>query len=175
MRFSWCLPVFFAFMTLCASSRSSAPAGGFLHKEVYPTIIDCSDSISVNGSVNVYTSTAFRMRHSRFLNEFEDSLRSMKRGLPDSGGEKRAILTFCIDKTGKVHDVSVECADSSDTVFKEALKARTLSWQFVFPPSFSIKVIQDIRSTGRTPSGFFGKHRIAVIIGLIAVGVLLLY
>jgi ribosomal protein L44E len=137
-------------------------------------IIDCSDS----ANVNVYGSSAFRTRHSRFLNELADSLRRMKRDLSDSGGEKRAaraILSFRIDKTGKVNDVVVNCADSSDAALKDALQARALSWRFVYYPSLPLKVIQDIRITGRNPQGFFGRHRIAVIIGLIALGVLLFY
>jgi hypothetical protein len=171
MRFNRYLPAFFAVTAFCASLRNISPAAGHLHKEIYPKVIDCSDS----QNVNMYGSAVFRMRHSRFLNEIADSLRRVTRDLSDSGAEKRVLLAFGLDRTGKVADVTVDCADSAGGAFKDALHARVLSWKFNYSPALPLRVIEDLRITKRRQQGFFRRHRTAGIIGLIVLGVLVIF
>lgn len=164
-----------AMTAVCAPySGTNAPAGerhGLFHEETYPQVFDCSDSTMQN----LYRSTAFRMRHSRFFVELADSMRRLQRGLADTGGKKYAVLSFRIDKTGKVDSLDVKCSDSSSCSMKDRLQARILSWRFVFSPSQRLLVIQDISIAQVYSRSFFERHRIPVIIGLIGLGVLLAF
>lgn len=166
------LPVLIAMIAVCTPYKKSATApSGLFHEETYPQVYDCGDSTMQN----LYRSTAFRMRHSRFFIELADSIRVLQRGLSDTGGKKYAILSFCIDKTGKVDSLDVRCGDSSSCSMKERLQARILSWRFVFSPSQRLLVIQDISIAQVYSRSFFDRHRIPVIIGLIGLGILLVF
>ena len=163
-----------AMTAVCAPySGTNTPAGErkSFFQETYPQVFDCSDSTMQN----VYRSSQYRMRHSRFFVELADSMRRLQRGLADTGGKKYAVLSFRIDKTGKVDSVDVKCSDSLSCSMKDRLQARILSWRFVFSPSQRLLVIQDISIAQVYSRRFFERHRIPVIIGLIGLGVLLAF
>lgn len=163
------LATLMAVTAVCAPYSGTTAPSGLFHKETFPQVYDCGDSTMQN----VYRSTAFKMRQSRFFVEFADSIRQLKRGLSDTGGKKYAVLSFRIDKTGKVDSVDVRCSDSSSCSMKDRLKARMLSWRFVFSPSRQLLIIQDISIAQLYSQSFFKRHRIPVIIGLVGLGVLL--
>jgi hypothetical protein len=159
-------------MTLCAVVTIGSPVtaeGGIVPRvESYPQVYDLSET----KQANLYISTSFRTRHTRFFNELSDSIGSLRGAIADTE-RVSAIFSLWINDSGKMDSVRVACSDSSKSRIVKVVHDRLQTWHFATSPSGKYRILQDFVSGPTHVEGFLRKNRKKVFYGsLIVLGIL---
>ena len=160
-----------AAVVLYAGLSTWAPRAA-AHKGAYPQIYECPG----DSTANLYASTSFKTRHTRFINELADSIRAFQKQMPDSLRMRCPVIALYIEPSGKVDSAVVSCGGIVADSMRNAMQTTLLSWHFLHSSERRILVLQDIDEHKRYTGNFYKSHRKMVWVGgAIILGALLFF
>jgi hypothetical protein len=141
------------------------------HREAYPQVYDYDG----DSTLNLFTSTAFKTRHSRFFVELEDSTRKIELSLSDTLGKKSMIVTLRIDSSGRVDSVAIAGCDTTKDVGCKALYTKLHTWSFANALNQRLLVVQELNVPQKYTKSFYQRNKKKVWFGGIILGALLFF
>ena len=160
-----------AFCTAISAAPSSWEPRVVQHREAYPQVYDCQGDTQTN----LYASTAFKTRHSRFFTELADSMRMLENSLSDTLGKKYMVIFLRVGSSGKVDSAAVAGCDSIQDSALSALQARLCSWHFANAAQQRLIVLQDLNVQQKYTKSFYQRNRTKVWIGAIILAALIFF